>query len=55
LADWLSESAGGVDEQEVDEASMREIERRATEIDAGTAELIPAEDVIAELRENPRR
>ena len=40
---------------EVERAWAEEIQRRVTELDAGTAELIPAEEVLAELRARPRR
>ncbi len=38
------------DPQEVERAWEEEIRRRLAEVDAGTAELIPAEEVFAELR-----
>ena len=39
----------------VERAWDMEIRRRLAELDAGTAELIPAEEVFAELRARPRR
>ena len=43
------------DPAEVERAWEEEIRRRLAELDAGTAELIPAEEVFAELRARPRR
>lgn len=43
------------DPVEVERAWEEEIRRRVAELDAGTAELIPAEDVFAELRARRRR
>jgi len=43
------------DPAEVERAWEDEIRRRLEEIDAGTAELIPAEEVFAELRSRTRR
>jgi putative addiction module component (TIGR02574 family) len=43
------------DPQEVERAWEEEIRRRLAEIDAGTAELIPAEEVFAELRSQLRQ
>ncbi|HEV7587838.1 MAG TPA: addiction module protein [Longimicrobium sp.] len=43
------------DLDEVERAWEVEIRRRIAELDAGTAELIPAEEVFAELRARPRR
>lgn len=43
------------DPAEVERAWADEIRRRLEEIDAGTAELVPAEEVFAELRSRPRR
>lgn len=43
------------DPAEVERAWEEEIRRRLTELDAGTAELIPADQVFAELRSRPRR
>jgi putative addiction module component (TIGR02574 family) len=42
------------DPAEVERAWGEEIARRVAELDAGTAELIPAEEVFAELRARPR-
>jgi putative addiction module component (TIGR02574 family) len=58
LAEQLWDSARTAREREIDAAWAREIERRLKEIEDGTAELIPAEDVIRELRAKyraPRR
>jgi putative addiction module component (TIGR02574 family) len=43
------------DPVEVERAWEDEIRRRLEEVDAGTAELIPAEEVFAELRSRTRR
>ena len=43
------------DPAEVEVAWEEEIRRRIAEIDAGTAELIPGEEVLAELRARQRR
>lgn len=43
------------DPAEVERAWGEEIRRRLAEVDAGTAELIPAEEVFAELRARPPR
>jgi putative addiction module component (TIGR02574 family) len=43
------------DPAEVERAWEEEIRRRLAELEAGTAELIPAEQVFAELRTRPRR
>jgi hypothetical protein len=43
------------DPAEVERAWDGEIRRRLAEFEAGTAELIPAEEVFAELRARPRR
>ena len=45
----------GDDPAEVERAWDVEIRRRLAELEAGTAELIPAEEVFAELRARPRR
>lgn len=42
------------DPVEVERAWEVEIRRRVAELEAGTAELIPAEQVFAELRARPR-
>lgn len=43
------------DPAEVGHAWEEEIRRRVAEVDAGTADLIPAEQVFAELRARTRR
>lgn len=43
------------DPAEVDRAWEEEIRRRLSEVDAGTAELVPAEQVFSELRARNRR
>lgn len=43
------------DPAEVERAWEEEIRRRLDEVEAGTAELIPAEQVFAELRARDRR
>ncbi len=43
------------DPQEVERAWEEEIRRRLAEVDAGTAELIPVEEVFAEIRARSRR
>ena len=50
LAKLLIDSLDSATEQDVEEAWAREIDRRATELDAGTAETIPWETVRARLR-----
>jgi len=42
------------DRAEVERAWDEEIRRRLAELDAGLAELIPADEVFAELRARPR-
>ncbi len=42
------------DLEEVERAWEDEIRRRVAELDAGTAELVPADEVFAELRDRPR-
>ena len=49
LAEKLLATVHGVD-PEVEEAWDVEIQRRLAEIDSGTAKLIPAEEVFAEVR-----
>jgi putative addiction module component (TIGR02574 family) len=49
LAGLLIETLDPVSETEVEAAWWEEIKRRVAEIDAGTAELIPWEEVRAEL------
>jgi putative addiction module component (TIGR02574 family) len=43
------------DPAEVERAWDEEIRHRLAELEAGTAELIPAEEVFAELRDRTRR
>ena len=50
LAKLLIDSLDPATEQDVEEAWMREVDRRAAELDAGTAETIPWETVRARLR-----
>lgn len=45
----------GEDPAAVEHAWEEEIRRRLAEVESGTAELIPAEDVFAELRSRTRR
>jgi putative addiction module component (TIGR02574 family) len=49
LAGLFIETSDPVSEPDVEAAWSEEIERRLAEIDAGTVELIPWEDVRAEL------
>lgn len=42
------------DAADVERAWEEEIRRRMAEVESGTAELIPAEQVFAELRNRPR-
>lgn len=53
LADWLWLSAAP--REEVKAAWDAEIERRIAEIDAGTADLIPSEEVFARIDEKLRK
>lgn len=53
LAEELLATIHGMDE-EVDAEWDAEIKRRIAEIENGTAELIPAEEVFARLRRLPR-
>lgn len=55
LAEELLESLEQDPDSEVEAAWDREIERRVAEVKAGTATLIPAEDVHAEARRLIRR
>jgi putative addiction module component (TIGR02574 family) len=50
LAEELLDSVRSDEDVESDEAYASEIQRRVAEIEAGTAKLIPGEDVIRELR-----
>jgi putative addiction module component (TIGR02574 family) len=53
LADWLWVSA--TPRVEVEAAWDAEISRRVAEIDAGTAKLIPSEEVMARIEEKLRK
>jgi putative addiction module component (TIGR02574 family) len=53
LAEEILATVHGVDE-EVDVEWDAEIKRRIAEIEAGTAQLIPAEEVFARLRRRPK-
>jgi putative addiction module component (TIGR02574 family) len=60
LAHRLIESLDGppptaAEQAEIDAAWAREIERREKEIDEGKAELIPFEDVMAEVEQMQKR
>ena len=58
LAEQLWDSARTAEEREIDAAWAVEIERRVKEIEDGTAVLIPAEEVLRELKakyKTPRR
>jgi putative addiction module component (TIGR02574 family) len=50
LAAHLLESLDGPEQLEVDAAWSQEVERRIRDIDEGRVELIPGEEVLAELR-----
>jgi putative addiction module component (TIGR02574 family) len=50
LAEELLESLEGETDSSSEDAWDQEIERRVSEVEAGTAKLIPAEDVHAEAR-----
>jgi putative addiction module component (TIGR02574 family) len=50
LAGLLLESLDDTEQTEVDAAWSEEIERRIRDIDEGRVELIPGEEVLAELR-----
>jgi len=50
-----NDDESGDDLAAVEGARRDEICRRVAELDAGTAELIPADEVFAELRARPRR
>jgi putative addiction module component (TIGR02574 family) len=49
LAGLLIETLDPVSESDVEAASSEEVKRRVTEVDAGAVELIPWEEVRAEL------
>jgi putative addiction module component (TIGR02574 family) len=55
LAEELLESLEQDPDTEVEAAWDREIERRVADVEAGTAKLIPAEDVHEEARRLIRR
>jgi len=50
LAEDILASLQGDTDAEVDSAWDQEIRRRVDEVNSGTAKLIPAEDVFAEVR-----
>ena len=50
LAAHLLESLDDSEQVEIDSAWSEEVERRIREIDEGRVELIPGEEVLAELR-----
>lgn len=50
LAKLLIDSLDPTTDQDVEEAWLREIDRRVSELDAGTAETIPWETVRVRLR-----
>lgn len=50
LAEHLWDSERTPEEREIDAAWNVEVDRRVTEVEAGTAVLIPGDDVIRELR-----
>lgn len=50
LAKLLIDSLDPATEQNVEEAWMREIDRRWAELDSGTVQTIPGEDVLKEAR-----
>lgn len=54
VPDHEAPSAAADDSDDVEHAWAEEIQRRLAEVDAGTAELIPAEVVFAELRARSR-
>jgi putative addiction module component (TIGR02574 family) len=51
LAEELLASLHGDSDSEIDAAWDEEIRRRIAEIEAGTAKLIPADEVFAEIRQ----
>lgn len=55
LAEEMLESLEQDPDSEIEVAWDREIERRVAEVEAGTAKLIPAEEVHAEARRLIRR
>jgi putative addiction module component (TIGR02574 family) len=54
LAKLLIDSLDPTTEQDVEEAWMREIDRRTAELDAGTVQTIPWDTVRARLRRSAR-
>jgi putative addiction module component (TIGR02574 family) len=50
LAEWLLSSLRTAEELEIEEEWLVEAERRVAEVEAGTARLIPLEDVMRDLR-----
>ena len=54
LAKLLIDSLDPTTEQDLDEAWMREIDRRTAELDAGTLQTIPWDAVRARLRRSVR-
>jgi putative addiction module component (TIGR02574 family) len=50
LAEELWDSARTPEEREIDAAWEVEVDRRVAEVEAGTAVLIPGDEVIRELR-----
>jgi putative addiction module component (TIGR02574 family) len=58
LAEALWDSLRTPEQREIDAAWESEIDRRVAEVEAGTAKLIPGEEVLRELRTKravPRR
>jgi putative addiction module component (TIGR02574 family) len=55
LAEELWESTRTPEEREIDAAWEAEVERRVAEVKAGTAVLIPGDEVIRELRAKYQR
>jgi putative addiction module component (TIGR02574 family) len=55
LAEQLWDNARTPEEREIDAAWEAEVDRRVAEVDAGTAVLIPGDDVIRELRAKYRQ
>ncbi len=55
LAEELWDNARTPEEREIDAAWEAEVDRRVAEVDAGTAVLIPGDDVIRELRAKYRQ
>jgi len=45
------EAAPNVDEREMEELGLAEAQERCRQIDAGEADLLPADEVLKELRE----